>query len=61
MERWADERAAAAAGNRSWPPRAIARAALATSAAPPDRDAALAALGIITHEDGPSATALRHR
>jgi Zn-dependent protease with chaperone function len=35
VERWADERAAAAAGDRALAARAIARAALATKAAPP--------------------------
>jgi Peptidase family M48 len=46
VERWADERAAGATGDRALAARAIARAALASSAAPPDRDAALAALGM---------------
>ena len=50
VERWADERAAIQAGDRSLAASAIARAALATSAAPPDRDAAMAALGLITQE-----------
>lgn len=50
VERWADERAAAQAGNRTLAARAVARAALATSAAPPDRDAAMTALGLITQE-----------
>jgi Zn-dependent protease with chaperone function len=50
VERWADERAATQAGDRSLAACAIARAALATSAAPPDRDAAMAALGLITQE-----------
>jgi len=50
VERWADERAATQAGDRSLAACAIARAALATSAAPPDRDAAMAALGLITEE-----------
>ena len=53
VERWADENAAAAAGDRKLAARAIARAALAASAAPPDRDPAMAALGLITeHEQG---------
>jgi Zn-dependent protease with chaperone function len=55
VERWADERAAAQAGDRTLAARAIAHAALATSAAPPDRDAAMAALGLITEEREPSA------
>jgi Zn-dependent protease with chaperone function len=50
VERWADERAATQAGDRRLTARAIARAALATSAAPPDRDAAMSALGLITQE-----------
>jgi Zn-dependent protease with chaperone function len=51
VERWADERAATQAGNRALAARAVARAALATSAAPPDRAAAMSALGLITQED----------
>jgi Zn-dependent protease with chaperone function len=50
VERWADERAAAQAGDRALTARAIARAALATSAAPPDRHAAMTVLGLITQE-----------
>ena len=50
VERWADERAATQAGDRTLAARAIARAALATSAAPPGRDAAMTALGLITQE-----------
>ena len=50
VERWADERAAAQAGNRTLAAMAIARAALAASAAPPERDAAMAALGVVTEE-----------
>jgi Zn-dependent protease with chaperone function len=50
VERWADERAAAQAGNRALAARAIARAALATAAAPPGRDSAMATLGLITQE-----------
>ena len=55
VERWADEHAAAETGDRRLAARAIARAALAASAAPPGRDAApaVAALGLITeHERG---------
>lgn len=48
VERWADERAAAATGDRPLTARAIARAALATSAAPPDRDGPVTALGLVT-------------
>jgi hypothetical protein len=54
VERWADERAAAATGDRPLTARAIARAALATSAAPPGpgaRVAPLTALGIVTAPD----------
>ena len=50
VERWADEQAATQAGDRTLAARAVARAALATSAAPPDRDAAMSALGLITQE-----------
>jgi Peptidase family M48 len=52
VERWADERAAAATGDRPLTARAIARAALATSAAPPDRPGLLTTLGLVTPEDG---------
>ncbi|HEY6492536.1 MAG TPA: M56 family metallopeptidase [Trebonia sp.] len=56
VERWADERAAAETGDRGLAARAVAHAALATSAAPPDRDAAVIALGLITHDgDDPGA------
>jgi hypothetical protein len=48
VERWADEHAAAATGDRPLTARAIARAALATSAAPPDRDGPVTALGLVT-------------
>ena len=53
VERWADERAAAVAGDRALTARAIARAALATKAAPPHRDSTgrerlVAALGVVT-------------
>jgi hypothetical protein len=60
IERWADERAAAQTGDRALTARAIAHAALATSAAPPDRDAALTALGLIT-EEGEGRREGRHR
>jgi hypothetical protein len=50
VERWADERAAAQAGDRTLAARAVARAALATSAAPPGRPAAMTVLGLITQE-----------
>lgn len=50
IERWADERAAAETGDRALTARAVAHAALATSAAPPDRDAAMTALGLITSD-----------
>ena len=50
VERWADERAAAQVGDRTFTARAIARAALASTAAPPDRHAAMTALGLITQE-----------
>jgi hypothetical protein len=50
VERWADERAAADTGDRALTARAVARAALATAASPPARDAAVTALGLITQE-----------
>jgi Zn-dependent protease with chaperone function len=48
MERWADEDAAAVAGDRQLAARAIARAALATTAAPPRRAADNGVLGAVT-------------
>jgi Zn-dependent protease with chaperone function len=49
VERWADERAAAVTGDREVAARAIARAALAATAAPPRRPApAAAALGAVS-------------
>ncbi|HEX6449793.1 MAG TPA: M56 family metallopeptidase [Trebonia sp.] len=48
MERWADEHAAAVAGDRELTARTIARAALATTAAPPRRTAVPGALGAVT-------------
>jgi peptidase M48-like protein len=58
VERWADERAAAATGDRQLAARAIARAALASAAAPPRRAShAVGALGVVTqarmHRAGP--------
>jgi hypothetical protein len=50
VERWADEHAAAATGDRPLAARAIARAALATSATPPARTGPAAVLGIIPGE-----------
>ena len=50
VERWADERAAAVTGDRPLAARAIARAALAASAAPSDRPSPATALGIVTRE-----------
>ena len=48
VERWADERAAAAAGDRQLAARAIARAALASAAAPPRQAShAAGALGAV--------------
>ena len=47
MERWADERAAAVTGDRQLTARAVARAALATTANPPRRPAAHGVLGIL--------------
>jgi Peptidase family M48 len=49
VERWADERAAAATGDRQLAARAIARAALASAAAPPRQAShAAGALGAVT-------------
>ncbi len=47
VERWADEEAAAATGDRSLTARAVARAAMATTAAPPDRAGQVSALGLV--------------
>ena len=47
VERWADEGAAAATGDRALTARAIARAALAAKAAPPQRAGLAVALGMI--------------
>jgi len=47
VERWADEPAATVTGDRRLTARAVARAALASSAAPPARDGTLAQLGIV--------------
>lgn len=47
VERWADEQAAAAAGNRALAARAIAAAALAATAAPPGRAAPAGAIGMV--------------
>jgi hypothetical protein len=51
VERWADERAATATGDRPLTARAIARAALATSAAAADRAAPITALGLVTPDE----------
>lgn len=69
VERWADERAAAATGDRPLTARAIARAAMATTAAPPERAATVNALGLIPLKsrggpaagDGSGADPGRHR
>lgn len=50
VERWADERAATTTGDRPLTARAIARAAFATSAAPPGRTGPVTALGLVTQE-----------
>jgi hypothetical protein len=47
VERWADERAAESTGDRRLTARAIARAAMATTAAPPERDGLVTALGLV--------------
>jgi hypothetical protein len=61
VERWADERAAAATGDRPLAARAIARAALAASAAPPARSGPATALGIVTRERGNGGEEGKHR
>lgn len=48
MERWADEHAAVVAGDRQLAARAIARAAIAATAAPPGRAAGPGVLGAVT-------------
>jgi hypothetical protein len=57
VERWADERAAAATGDRPLTARAIARAAMAASAAPPGRTGPVTALCLVPvdSEDAPAA------
>src|SRR5215472_4193752 len=50
VERWADERAATAAGDRPLTARAIARAAMASTAAPPYRAGQATALGLVGGE-----------
>jgi peptidase M48-like protein len=50
VERWADEHAARVTGDRPLTARAIAHAALATSAFPPERGAAMSALGLVKDE-----------
>jgi hypothetical protein len=47
VERWADERAAAAAGSRSLAARTIAKAALAATAAPAPHISSFALLGVL--------------
>jgi len=51
VERWADERAATAAGDRPLTARAIARAAMASTAAPPDPAGQATALGLVGGKD----------
>src|SRR5947209_2062263 len=52
VERWADERAAVAAGDRRLAARAIARAALAATAAPPRHAGPTAALAAVARPRG---------
>jgi hypothetical protein len=52
VERWADERAATATGDRPLTARAIARAAMATTAAPPERGGPGTALGLVPLASG---------
>jgi hypothetical protein len=47
VERWADEHAARVTGDRPLTAKAVAHAAFAANAAPPARDAAVPALGVI--------------
>jgi Zn-dependent protease with chaperone function len=54
VERWADEHAAATTGDRKLAARAVARAALASNAAPPDRSAAMTALGLVGQDEDES-------
>ncbi len=54
VERWADERAATATGDRPLTARAIARAAMATTAAPPERGGPATALGLVPRFRRPS-------
>jgi Zn-dependent protease with chaperone function len=61
VERWADERAAAVTGDRPLAARAIARAALAASAAPSDRPSPATALGIVTRERPGGGDVGKHR
>lgn len=50
VERWADEHAARVTGDRPLVARAVARAALATSASPPARDPVAGSLGLTGDE-----------
>lgn len=59
VERWADEHAARVTGDRPLAARAVARAAMATSAAPPERDSAATALGMATGEGALPGRAMR--
>jgi len=52
LERWSDEQAASAVGDRELAARAIARAALAVAAAPPGRGAPGSALGAVASPAG---------
>ncbi|HEY3734978.1 MAG TPA: M56 family metallopeptidase [Streptosporangiaceae bacterium] len=61
VERWADERAAAAAGDRPLAARAIAKAALAASAAPPRPAAYASALGVVPRQAAPPGQAAMPR
>ncbi len=61
VERWADEHAAAETGDRKLTARAVARAALASSAAPPGRTDPFGALGIVMVDNAGSRPPGRHR
>jgi beta-lactamase regulating signal transducer with metallopeptidase domain len=50
VERWADEHAARVTGDRPLTARAVAHAAMATSASPPERDAEMSTLGLVKND-----------
>lgn len=54
VERWADEHAARVTGDRPLAARAVARAAMAASASPAERDAEMSSLGLINSDEDKS-------